>query len=309
MLTPDYYIDISHLTKDFGQGRGIFDVTFQVLKGECFGFLGPNGAGKSTTIRHLLGFTRPDTGSAKIRGKEALKEHSEVMKNIGYLPGEIALPAFLTGKEVIEEQMALKGVENARIAEKLCEYFQLDASIVCKKMSLGQKRKLAIVCAFLSDPEILILDEPSSGLDPNMQKKFLDLINLEKKHGRTILFSSHIFSEIDAACDRIAVIKDGHIVSILPSSSLKHSPDKTYTIEFKDKGSYENFLEHKPAPWGVISKTEEDHTIAIKANDKDISELLAVLKEVDVQDVSIKRQSLEDYFMSFYREDKAYGGI
>ena len=161
-------IEIKHLTKDYGEGRGVFDVSFSVHEGECFGFLGPNGAGKSTTIRHLMGFSVPDSGETLLRGENSLKNREKIMQGVSYIPGEVALPLALKGSEVIEEQMKLKGMSDRTFLDWLIKTFEYDPNLYCKEMSLGMKRKTAIVCAFMSDPDIIIMDEPSSGLDPEM---------------------------------------------------------------------------------------------------------------------------------------------
>ena len=181
----DAVIKIDNLTRNYGQGRGVFGVSFEVKKGECFGFLGPNGAGKSTTIRHLMGFAKPDSGHTYIDGKDSFKYRDQVMERVSYLPGEIALPAALTGEEFIREMKQLKNVKDDTFLNWLIQAFQLDSSLLCKEMSLGMKRKMAVVCCFMSDPDIIVMDEPSSGLDPQMQKVFVELIKAEKRRGKT----------------------------------------------------------------------------------------------------------------------------
>ena len=225
-------IDVKQLTKDYGSGRGVFDVTFGVGKGEVFGFLGPNGAGKSTTIRHLMGFSRPDGGSTEIFGKKTFERYFEILGKVGYIPGEIALPAGLTGWEFLRMMQSLQGVRDEKRLNYLLKLFELDPSGETKRMSLGVKRKLAVVAAFMNDPDVLILDEPTSGLDPVMQDVFVDFVKKEKSRGKTILLSSHIFSEVDATCDRIAIIKDGRLVSVFEADELRHSAQKVYEVYF-----------------------------------------------------------------------------
>ena len=212
-MEKDNIIVVDKLTQDYGHGRGVFDVSFTVKKGEVFGFLGPNGAGKSTTIRHIMGFSSAQSGNTSVFELESFKNYYKILDRVGYLPGEIALPEGLTGWEFIKMMWSLRKVENKERLEQLLDMFKLDPSGETKKMSLGDKRKLAIVTAFMHDPEVLILDEPTSGLDPVMQQTFIDFVKLEKKRGKTILLSSHMFNEVEATCDRIAIIKDGKIVS------------------------------------------------------------------------------------------------
>ena len=203
-------IEVKSLTKDYGSGRGVFDVSFAVKKGEVFGFLGPNGAGKSTTIRHLMGFSKPDKGNTYILGEPTFNKYYEILNHVGYIPGEIALPAGLTGWQFLRMMQDLQHIHNEERLNSMLTLFELDDVTLqgeTKRMSLGVKRKLAIVAAFMSDPDVLILDEPTSGLDPVMQENFIKFIHEEKSRGKTILLSSHIFSEIDSTCDRIAIIK------------------------------------------------------------------------------------------------------
>ena len=305
----EHVIEIKNLTKDYGQGRGVFNVSFYVDKGEVFGFLGPNGAGKSTTIRHLMGFSVPDKGETLINGINSLKERDVIMQGVSYIPGEISLPENLRGKEVIEEQMKLKGVTSTTFLDWLKKTFELDDSLYCKEMSLGMKRKMAIVCAFMNDPDVIIMDEPSSGLDPEMQEKFVELIRLEKKRGKTILLSSHIFSEVDACCDRIAVIKDGEIVSLFVANDLKHKSIKTYHVTYQAsdrKEEVKKMLEDNG--FKVDESTVDKRRITVHVGDERLHDFITLLPK-DFIDFSEKKETLEDYFMSFYKEDREYGGI
>lgn len=181
-------IDVNALTKDYGSGRGVFDVSFHVDQGEVFGFLGPNGAGKSTTIRHLMGFSKPDSGSTLIFGKDSFDRYSEILSRVGYIPGEIALPAGLTGWEFLHMMQSLQHNKNDALLKKLIALFELDPSGDTKRMSLGVKRKLAVVTAFMNDPEVLILDEPTSGLDPVMQETFIDYVKRRRNEERRFCF-------------------------------------------------------------------------------------------------------------------------
>ncbi len=302
-------LEVRSLTKDYGQGRGIYDVSFAVTSGECFGFLGPNGAGKSTTIRHLMGFARPQKGLALIDGLPTFYHREEVLQKVGYVPGEIALPNALTGAEFITEQKKLKGLEDETFLNWLLSYFELDASVLCKDMSLGMKRKLAIVVAFMDDPDILIMDEPSSGLDPVMQDRFIHLVIEEKKRKKTILLSSHIFSEIDQTADRIAVIKDGRIVSVFRAADLKHNETKGYRIVFATRHAYGVFSAHSSPYWKNIDNNPDELTATVTAKDQNINHLLEALTASEVTDFRILKTSLEEYFMSFYKEDRSFGGI
>lgn len=304
-------INVERLTKDYGFGRGVFDVSIHVEKGEVFGFLGPNGAGKSTTIRHLMGFSQPDDGKVEIFGKPTFGKYYEILKNVGYIPGEVALPAGLTGKEFLKMMQDLTGIYNNERLGMLLELFELDeASLLgdVKRMSLGVKRKLAVVSAFMSDPEVLILDEPTSGLDPVMQERFIEFIHKEKERGKTILLSSHIFSEIDNTCDRIAIIKDGKIVSEFVANDLKHASKKYYTVDFKVEADKKKFLESSVGIESLTMINDKENEIFISIEDKDLNKTINLLSAVDVTKFSNRKESLEDYFMKFYKEDKDFGG-
>ena len=304
-------INVERLTKDYGFGRGVFDVSIHVEKGEVFGFLGPNGAGKSTTIRHLMGFSKPDSGKVEIFGEPTFEKYHEILKKVGYIPGEIALPAGLTGKEFLKMMQDLTGIENNERLSMLLDLFELDeASLMgdVKRMSLGVKRKLAVTAAFMSDPEVLILDEPTSGLDPVMQERFIEFIHKEKARGKTILLSSHIFSEIDNTCDRIAIIKDGKIVSEFVANDLKHASKKYYTVDFKTEADKKKFLQTSSEVESMTLIGEKEKEINISIEDKDLNQVIDLLSNVEVVKFSNRKESLEDYFMSFYKEDKDFGG-
>ena len=298
-------VSVEHLTKDYGLGRGVFDVNFSIEKGEVFGFLGPNGAGKSTTIRHLMGFSKPDSGFTKINDKNTFKYHYEILDKVGYLPGEVALPEGLTGIEFLNMMKKLRHMESDQLTKELIEMFKLDPSGETKKMSLGQKRKLAVVAAFMHDPDILILDEPTSGLDPVMQEVFINYIINEKKRGKTILLSSHIFSEVDATCDKIAIIKDGKIVDNFVTSDLKHNKIKVYRVEFNNKQDTEKLEENKKFEI-IESKGNE---IVAKVNEDYTNEFLREISKTHLKDFTEDKISLQDYFMKFYKEDRTYGEV
>lgn len=306
-----HVIEVSNLTKDYGSGRGVFDVSIHVDKGEVFGFLGPNGAGKSTTIRHLMGFSKPDKGSAKILEQETFSKYYEILNHVGYIPGEIALPAGLTGYEFLKMMQDLQNIHNQEYLNYLLKLFELEDNVLSgetKRMSLGVKRKLAIVAAFMSDPDVLILDEPTSGLDPVMQETFIEFIHQEKKRGKTILLSSHIFSEIDSTCDRIAIIKDGHIVSEFVANDLKHASRKYYTVDFKDSKNKDKFLKKEKELSSFMLLKEENESVYISIEDKDLNHLIEILSDLEVSLFSNRKESLEDYFMKFYKENKDFKG-
>ncbi len=311
-------IEIQNLTKDYGHGRGVFDINLNVQKSQVYGFLGPNGAGKSTVIRHIMGFSRPQKGSIKVYGYDCFKEYYKFFDKVGYIPGEIALPEGLTGNEFISMMIKLRNAESAPKLDELLDLFEFKANGETKKMSLGDKRKLAIIVAFMNDPELLILDEPTSGLDPVMQEVFIDYIKKEKERGKTIFISSHIFKEIEDTCDIISIIKDGKIVSTFDGDSIKHSKNKSYKCKFYNAEDMQNFLEElKKSPSYSRVKNKELYCSKVEKNknqvivnivDDKINVLLALLSKYKLIVFKQVAFTLEDYFMQFYIEDKKYGG-
>lgn len=307
-------IVVKNLTKDYGSGRGVFNVSFAVEKGEVFGFLGPNGAGKSTTIRHLMGFSKPQSGETKIFNQDTFDNYDKILNNVGYIPGEIALPAGLTGWEFIRMMQNLQHNHNEEKLKEMLDLFKLDdvtLSGETKRMSLGVKRKLAVVTAFMGDPDVLILDEPTSGLDPVMQQVFIDYVKQEKERGKTILLSSHIFSEVDATCDRIAIIKDGKIVSEFVANDLKHASAKNYEVTFVSNDGFNEFLieakKHKDK-LTIINKDADKNMVYLVTDDKFINSVIDILSNFELKKFENKKETLEDYFMKFYKEDKDFGG-
>lgn len=227
-------ISINNLTRDYGNNKGIFDVSFNVEKGEVFGFLGPNGAGKTTTIRHLMGFIKPKMGSCSINDLDCFSKASEIQKTLGYIPGEISFFDDMSGLAFLNFLEKFRGLSKSR-KDELIEYFELNPKGKIKKMSKGMKQKIGIVAAFMHDPDILILDEPTSGLDPLMQKKFIDLLESEKKRGKTILISSHIFEEVEKTCDRVGIIKEGKIVAIDSVDALRKRHVRSYSVTLENE--------------------------------------------------------------------------
>ena len=292
-------IEIRQLTKDYGNNRGIFDVSLSVKKGEVFGFLGPNGAGKSTTIRHLMGFIQADQGSCQINGLDYLRDHARIQQTVGYLPGEIAFMDDMTGLEFIKFMAKMKGMTDLTKAYELMERFELNPQGKIKKMSKGMKQKIGIICAFMHDPELLILDEPSSGLDPLMQNRFIELVLEEKQRGKTIFMSSHIFEEIERTCDRTAMIKDGRLISIEELQTLKASKHKTYQITFATQELVEQFMDE-----GFECKQVESNVIKVVPRNN-LNYLLATLSRYDIIDLDITKPTLEELFLHFYGGDES----
>lgn len=286
-------IEVKSITKNYGSDRGVFNISFTVEKGEVLGFLGPNGAGKTTTIRQLMGFVKSDKGTAAIAGLDCFKEADKIQKNLGYLPGEIAFMDDMTGNDFIKFVGDMKGIKDFAYAEELKRFFELDASGKIKKMSKGMKQKIGIVCAFMQNPDTLILDEPTSGLDPLMQNKFVELILKEKKRGKTILMSSHIFEEIENTCDRVVIIKKGHIVADESMKKIKEAKRKIFEIAFKDEEEAIKFSK------SIENAARYKNRVTLNfAGDIDV--LIKNLSKFTVIDINIRMQSLEELFMHYY---------
>lgn len=295
-------LEVKNLTKDYGFGRGVFDVSFHIDEGEVFGYLGPNGAGKTTTIRHIMGFSKPQEGSTTVDGLDGWRDADRIQRELGYLPGEIALPANLTGTQFIQYMADLRGVTDMGMTERLLEKFDLDPSGKLKRMSLGMRRKLAIVTAFMHDPRILALDEPTSGLDPIMQEKFIEFVKEEKERGKTILLSSHIFNEVEATCDRIAIIKEGRIVSEIVTDDLRHRQDKVYKLELTDDAGFERF--QKETHLEIIAAHPEKRQVTVGIHDNDINEFFSTLSQYSLKYLREEKFTLEEFFLDFYDRDK-----
>lgn len=286
-------IKIDHITKDYGNHKGVFDVSFIINKGETVGFLGPNGSGKTTTIRQLMGFIQPDKGKVEILGLDCFNQAHLVQKELGYLPGEIAFMEEMTGIEFIHFMAELKGIKDLSKANELMDFLELDAHGKIKRMSKGMKQKIGLVIAFMQDAPILILDEPTSGLDPLMQNKFVELIKQAKKEGKTILMSSHIFEEVEHTCDRVVMIKEGKIVATETMEDLRKNRQKRYDIEFKEKVDARDFIKDYPQ-----AKLLDNHvTLLLQGQTND---LLKQLSQYDIVDFNARSQSLEELFLHYY---------
>jgi ABC-2 type transport system ATP-binding protein len=290
-------IEVNNLTKVYPSGKGVFNVSFKVEKGEVFGFLGPNGAGKTTTIRQLLGFTNATEGNCTINGLDTRENAHLIQRDLGYLPGEIAFFDKMNGHDFLNFISELRGKNSDIRKEELIRYFDLDLNHKIRKMSKGMKQKLGLIAAFMHDPDILILDEPTSGLDPIMQKKFTDLIKAEKERGKTILMSSHIFDEVEKVCSKAAIIKEGRIVVIEDIQKLKSNRQKSFIVNVNDEKDLNTILNSK-----INTKHLENNTVEIFISDN-YNEMIQVLSSVNVIGFEETHQSLEQAFIHYYGKE------
>ena len=288
-------IKVNNITKDYGKNRGVFNLSFEVSKGEIFGMLGPNGAGKTTTIRQLMGFIKSDKGNVKILDMDCFINRENIQLKLGYLPGEIAFMDDMKGDDFINFIADMKSIKNKKRIKELTDLFELDADRKINKMSKGTKQKIGIVCAFMNEPEVAILDEPTSGLDPLMQKKFIDLILEEKKKGTTIFMSSHIFEEIEKTCDRAAILKDGKLIAIENMEELKSKKNKNFEVVFKTEKDAENFKNK------IGFKSELNNNIVkIVIANNGVNNFIKEIANYDILDINSSSQTLEELFLDFY---------
>lgn len=295
------YIEIKHLTKDYGKKRGIFDMSLEVEKGEIYGFVGVNGAGKTTTIRHMMGFLTPDEGTVTINGLDANKSSAEVKRYVSYIPGEINFPGNSTGEDFIKNQIYLSGRGDWEYAENVIDQLQLDAKANVRAMSKGMKQKTAIVSAFASDADILIMDEPTTGLDPLMRDIFIELLKEEKAKGKTIFMSSHIFQEVEEVCDRVAIIRDGKIIDVIDMKDIRYNKMKTYKMEFK---SIEDFEHFRSLGYDLHRVKVDDLQLNIMIHDQDINRLIQDLKNFNLVYFKEIKVTFEDYVTQVFKGEK-----
>lgn len=286
-------IKITNLTKYYGKARGILDLTLCVGQGELFGFIGPNGAGKSTTIRTLLGLIAASSGSAQILGMDIVKDKKSILQKVGYLPSEAAMYPGMRVKDVLKLSAELRHKDCSSEAALLCERLQLNTAQKVEELSFGNKKKVAIVCALQHDPELLILDEPTGGLDPLMQKEFFDILQERNQRGRTIFLSSHVLSEIQRYCNRAAIIRDGRIIACDSVEALSRTNAKRISVS----GNVQlNELQ------GIRDKKEEGDSISFLFSG-DMNELIRILSAGKVKDLTITEPDLEEIFLHYYEKE------
>lgn len=289
-------IDVKNLTQIYSSGKGIFDVNFSVKEGEVFGYLGPNGSGKTTTIRNLMGFVNSTKGQASIAGLDCRKESKKLQNTIGYLPGEMALFEYMTGMEFLKFMTNMRKTKDISRRDELIERFELETSGKIKKMSKGMKQKIGIITAFMHDPKVYILDEPTSGLDPLMQNVFLDLVKEEKKRGKTILMSSHIFEEVQRSCDRAGIIREGKLIAVNDVKSLDEIKSKMFIISLDNE---DNAKKIHNSDFSTTILSENRIQVSIKYPYQDFFNMLS---KYDIKGIELHHESLEDTFMKYYKE-------
>ena len=290
-------IETKKLTKYYGKSRGIIDVDLTIEAGEIFGFIGPNGAGKSTTIRTLLALIHPTSGSATIFGKDVITHAKEIHQEIGYLPSEVFYYDNMKVKELLNYSASFYKKDCSQRIKDLAARLDLDLNKKIDDLSYGNKKKVGIIQGLLHSPKLILLDEPTSGLDPLMQNIFFDILAEENKRGATVLFSSHILSEVQKLCDRVAIIKDGRIVKV---DSVQNMKEEAYLkVGFETKDSFD------PATLGLgqlneLNQTGHDVSFLYKG---DINLLMKKLASLDLVRVNVHEAELEEIFLHYYKKE------
>ncbi|HNX92768.1 MAG TPA: ABC transporter ATP-binding protein [Syntrophomonas sp.] len=290
-------IEINNLTKYYGKARGIIDVSFNVEEGEIFGFIGPNGAGKSTTIRTLLALIYPTSGSATIFGKDCIRYAPEIAREVGYLPSEVFYYDRMKVIDLLHYAASFYQKDCRKRISELAEIMDLDLKKKIDDLSFGNKKKVGIVQGLLHEPKLIILDEPTSGLDPLIQQKFFDLLREENQKGATILLSSHVLSEVQRLCSRVAIIKDGQIIKLEKMSDLTENNYKKFKIEMKEEIRSE-YLELA----GISNLVIEGRKVSFLFKG-DINLILKKLAYVEIKNIWIEEPSLEEIFIHYYEKE------
>ena len=299
MTTQEPVIVIDSLHKSYGKVQAVKGISIRVEQGEIFGFLGPNGAGKTTTIRCMLDVIRPTSGTLRVLGLDAQRDKMELHQRIGYLPGDVRLPGQMTGKQVIDYFSRLQGLKPVLLND-LVARFDVEMKRPLKGYSKGMRQKIGVVLAFMCDPEVLILDEPTSGLDPLLQRTFNEFLLQEQARGKTIFMSSHIMSDVEKVCQRVAVIRQGEIVTIEEVEKLRQKAGQRVTVEFGDAVSADE-VARMP---GVSMVTSHNHAYHCNVSGS-MDALIKALSRHEVLRLQAEEAPLEEVFLKFYENPQA----
>lgn len=291
-------IEVKHLSKYYGKSRSVIDLSFSVEKGEIFGFIGPNGAGKSTTIRTLLALIQPTSGTATIFGKDCITHAPTIAEKVGYLPGEVYYYDKMRVRELLLYSASFYGKNCVPNIDRLCKRLDLDQNKRIETLSLGNKKKVGIVQGLIHEPELIILDEPTTGLDPLMQQTFFDILKEENEKGATVLFSSHILSEVQKICSRVAIIREGRLVSIEDIAALKQK--QVLGVSFEYEGEEAPDLADLPG----VSEFTVDHNLCKLVFQGDVNVLVSTLANINLVSLHVEEPSLESIFMHYYSAKK-----
>jgi ABC-2 type transport system ATP-binding protein len=306
MESKEVVLQTTNLSKRYGRGStsplALDDLSLSVRRGEIFGYLGPNGAGKTTTIRILLDLIRPTLGSAAIFGLDAQGHSLEIRQRVGFLPGELALWSGEKAINVIRYFGRMRGGLDMNYVRELCDRFQFDLSKRVRQYSTGNKRKLGLILAVMNRPELLILDEPTSGLDPLMQQEFNRLMREFRADGHTVFLSSHLLSEVQAICDRVAILRAGQLKAVEHVETLTHADFRWVTVKVKDVSAVAHRLDRVP---GISQVTTRHESVTVRLQG-DFDPLLRAFDDQYVIDLRVKEPTLEEIFLEFYEDGSAH---
>jgi len=291
-------IEISNLSKFYGKNRGVLDIDLTVREGEIFGFIGPNGAGKSTTIRTMLNLISPTRGEIRVFGMDSVKEAHKIAQHIGYLPSEVFYYDDMKVKDLLNYSASFYNKDCSKRIRELSELLELDLNRKIEDLSYGNRKKVGIVQGLLHDPKLIILDEPTSGLDPLMQQKFFQLLLDENRRGKTIFFSSHILSEVQKLCHRVAIIKEGEIIKLQDMATLKKETYKRFTIETGHS------LEEALGQIEGISDLFVSENLYRFIYKGDLNPITGLLSGIHIQDILIEEPTLEEIFLHYYEKEE-----
>ena len=292
----NYSVEINNVSKMFGKFTALKGINLQVKEGEVFAYIGPNGAGKSTTIRVLLGILQATQGSVKVFGKDAWKDAVEIHRKIAYVPGDVNLWPNLTGGEVIDLFVNLRGTHNKQLRERLIRDFNLDPTKKCRTYSKGNRQKVALIAAFASEVDLYILDEPTSGLDPLMEQVFQECVLEQKNKGKGVFLSSHIMSEVERLCDRVGIIREGEIVQVGTLDELRHLT--RYTMQVTTDRAIEGLEKIN----GVYDIAKNADIISFHVDTPKMGEVINHLNQFGIKKLESTPPTLEELFMQHYKK-------
>lgn len=298
----EHAIETEALTVYYGKHRGIVDVDMEVQKGEVFGFLGPNGAGKTTTLRILIDIIRPSRGRASVFGLDCQRDGVALRQRIGYLPGELSLPRNMKSRQYLKIVDSLRShPADPAYLDELCERLDLDTTRKIRDYSSGNKQKLGLVVAMMSKPDLLILDEPTNGLDPLIQQVVLELVDEARDEGRTVFFSSHILSEVQSVCDRVGIIREGRLIKVESVDSLMAQPFHRLRLRFENAPDERIFNFE-----GVRELSRADDSIYLEVT-QNLPQVMRAAASLEILDIETQPVTLEEVFLAYYGRNNRQG--
>jgi ABC-2 type transport system ATP-binding protein len=294
-MAPGTVVSARELTKSYGRRRGVVDLTFDVEPGEVFGYLGPNGAGKTTTIRTMLDFLSPSRGRIQVFGLDSRRDSVQIHRRVGYLPGDLTLYDRMTGAEYLGYLSALRGGVDEEITRRLIDRLDLDVSARIRSLSHGNRQKVGLVQAFMHRPDLLVLDEPTQGLDPLVQQQFYEMIAEVRADGRSVFLSSHVMPEVERLCDRVAIIREGRLIAVEDIGDLKMKAVRTIELHFAGRAPLEPFSRLE----GVQHASAAGDVLRLRVHGS-VDPVVKAAARYEVIDLESHEPSLEDIFLAFY---------